>query len=147
MFDISVDTVCTIINQARTLALGNDADGGNHDPDAHGRESLLHGDIDDDDLVGEEDFGEGGDDAGETDTDEQDQLVEFIDNLNDDEQVELVVISWIGRSTFTIDEWSDAAESARNEHTKHTGEYLLGQPRIADYLEEGLSLLGFSCEG
>ena len=144
MFDISVDTVCTIINQARALALGADADGEDHDPDAHGHEDLLHGDTDDDDFLDDEDF-VSEDDEEET-ADEQDQLVEFIDNLNEDEQIELVAISWIGRGTYTVDEWDDAAENARNEHTQHTGEYLLGQPRLADYLEEGLSQLGFSCE-
>ncbi len=56
MFDLSVDTICTIINQARTLALGTDADGENHDPNAHGRENLLHGDTDDDDILNDEEF-------------------------------------------------------------------------------------------
>lgn len=146
MFDISVDTVCSIINQARALALGANADGEDHDPDAHGHEDLIHGDTDDDDFLDEDDAYE--DDVEDEDSsDEQDALVDFIDGLNADEQIELVVISWIGRGTFTVDEWDDAAETARNEHTKHTGEYLLGQPRLADYLEEGLSQLGFSCEG
>ena len=144
MFDLSVDTICSIINQTRALALGTDADGENHDPDAHGREDLLHGDTDEDDFLDEEEF-VSEDEEDET-ADEQDQLVEFIDNLNEDEQIELVVISWIGRGTYTVDEWDDAAETARNEHTEHTGAYLLGQPRLADYLEEGLSQLGFSCE-
>ena len=145
MFDISVDAVCNIINQARTLALGKDADGDSHDPDAHGHEGLLHGDTDDDDIIDDDKYPDGED---EDDTsDEQDELVEFIDALNEDEQVELVVVSWIGRGTFTVDEWDDAADIARNEHAKYTGEYLLGQPRIADHLEEGLSQLGFSCEG
>jgi hypothetical protein len=145
MFDISVDTVCTIINQARALALGSDADGEEHEPDAHGHEDLIHGDTDDDDFI-DDDAVYDGDDEDDGVSDDQDALVDFIDSLNTDEQVELVAISWIGRGTFTVDEWDDAAETARNEHTEHTGEYLLGQPRVADYLEEGLSQLGFSCE-
>ena len=105
MFDLSVDTICTIINQARTLALGTDANGEDHDPDAHGREDLLHGDTDDDDFLDDDDFAyEIEEDENEA---EQDQLVEFIDNLNEDEQVELVVISWIGRGKYTVDEWDD----------------------------------------
>ena len=145
MFDISLDSVCYVITQSRALALGRDADDEDHDPDAHGHEDLIHGDTDDDDLIdGEEFSGDEGDDSEETD--EHDELLDFIDGLNEDEQVELVAISWVGRGTYTVDEWEDAIETARNEHTDNTGEYLLGQPRIADYLEEGLAQLGFSCE-
>ncbi len=144
MFDLSVGTICTIINQARTLALGIDADGEDHDPDAHGREDLLHGDTDDDDFSNGEESGN--ENKDEETADVRNQLVEFIDNLNEDEQVELAAIVWIGRGAYTVDEWDDASENARNEHTQHTGEYLVGQPRLADYLEEGLSQLGFSCE-
>ena len=142
MFDISVESVCHVIAQARALALGGDADGEDHDPDAHGHEDLLHGDTDD--LL--DDDGVVGDDDDELVTDDHDELVDFIDGLNDDEQIELVAISWIGRGTYTVDEWQDASETARQEHSGNTAEYLLGQPRIAAHLEEGLALLGFSCE-
>jgi hypothetical protein len=54
MFDISVDTVCAVINQARALALETDADGDDHDPDAQGHEDLIHGDADEDDFLNEE---------------------------------------------------------------------------------------------
>jgi hypothetical protein len=30
---------------------------------------------------------------------------------------------------------------------KHTTDYLLGTPLLADYLEEGLSQFGLSCDG
>jgi len=145
MFDISLDSVCYVIAQARTLALGRNADDEEHDPDGHGHEDLIHGDTDDDDLVDDEDYA-AEEDGAPAETDDHDELLDFIDGLNEDEQVELVAISWIGRGTYTVDEWSDAAETARNEHADNTGEYLLGQPRIADYLEEGLAQLGFSCE-
>lgn len=146
MFDISLDSVCHIIAQSRALALGSDADGEEHEPDPRGHEDLLHGDAVDDDFGDDEGLGGEVKDAPET-SDEHDELLDFIGALNDDEQVELVAISWIGRGTYTIDEWEDAVETARNEHSENTGEYLLGQPRIPDYLEEGLSQLGFSCEG
>jgi len=51
MFDISLDSVCYVIGQARALALGQNADDEAHDPDAHGRENLIHGDTDDDELI------------------------------------------------------------------------------------------------
>lgn len=145
MFDISLDSVCHVIAQSRALALGGETDGGEHEPDPHGHEDLLHGDVIDDDLMDDEDVSEDVEEQPEA-NDEHDELLEFIDGLNEDEQIELVAISWIGRGTYTIDEWDDAVETARNEHTENTGEYLLGQPRIPDYLEEGLSQLGFSCE-
>ncbi len=144
MFDISVESVCHIIAQARALALGADPDGEAHDPDAQGRKELVHGDVDGDDEFLEDD--EVVDDALPELTDDHDELLDFIEGLNEDEQIELVVISWIGRGTYTIDEWEDAADTARLEHSANTAEYVLGQPRIADYLEEGLSQLGFSCD-
>lgn len=144
MFDISVESVCHVIAQARALALGSDPDGEGHDPDAHGHEDLLHGDVDDDEFLDDDEIA-ADDDADEI-TDDHDELLDFIDNLNEDEQIELVVISWIGRGTYTMEEWEDALETARLEHSGNTAEYLLGQPRIAAHLEEGLAQLGFSCE-
>lgn len=145
MFDISVESVCHIISQARTLALGGDLDGEERDPDAHGHENIVHGDVDDDGEFVEDD--EIVEDSLPELTDDHDELLDFIEGLNEDEQIELVVISWIGRGTYTIDEWEDAADTARLEHSGNTAEYILGQLRIADHLEEGLSQLGFSCEG
>lgn len=145
MFDISVESVCHIIAQARTLALGGDPDGEDHSPDAKGHENLVHGGVDGDDEFLEDE--EVVDDALPELTDDHDELLDFIEGLNEDEQTELVAIAWIGRGTYTIDEWEDAAETARLEHSGNTAEYVLGQPKIADYLEEGLSQLGFSCDG
>ncbi|MBT5567273.1 MAG: DUF3775 domain-containing protein [Rhodospirillaceae bacterium] len=145
MFDISVESVCHVIVQARALALGGGADGEEHDPDSHGHESLLHGDTDEDDFLDDDNVA--GEDDVETVSDEHDELLDFIEGLNDDEQIELIAISWIGRGTYTVDEWQDASETARMEHSGNTAEYLLGQPRIAAHLEEGLSQLGFSCDG
>lgn len=146
MFDLSLDSVCYVIAQSRALALGGDVDGEEHEPDPHGHEDVLHGDVSDDDLVDDEDIGAEDDDFVKT-SEEHDELLDFIDGLNEDEQIELVAISWVGRGTYTIDEWDEAVETARNEHSENTGEYLLGQPRIPDFLEEGLAQLGFSCEG
>lgn len=64
----------------------------------------------------------------------------LIDDLNDDEAVELVALSWIGRGTYTADDWDEALATARQEKGSHsTADYLLGEPLIADYLEEGLA--------
>jgi len=74
------------------------------------------------------------------------ELREFIRDLNIDEQVSLVALAWIGRGSFSADELEDALETAPAEHNKRTAEYLLGIPLLSDYLEEGLSALGYSVE-
>lgn len=71
-------------------------------------------------------------------------VVAFIDALNEDEQVSLVAITWIGRGTFEAEELEEAIETARDEAVNKTSEYLLGMPLLSDYLEEGLEKLGYS---
>jgi hypothetical protein len=66
------------------------------------------------------------------------ELVQFINALDEDEQVNLVALAWVGRGTYDIDEWDDAIDTARSEHNKRTGQYLLGLPLLGDYLAEGL---------
>ncbi len=72
------------------------------------------------------------------------EIVGFIDALNDDEQVNLVALAWVGRGTFEPEELDEAVETARNEQINSTASYLLGLPLLADYLEEGLEKLGYS---
>jgi uncharacterized protein DUF3775 len=74
------------------------------------------------------------------------ELAAFIDRLNVDEQVHLVALAWIGRGTFTADEFDEAVQTAREERVVTTSRYLLGMPLLADYLEEGLEGLGISVE-
>jgi len=38
------------------------------------------------------------------------------------------------------------ARRQRVPHSQRAGEYLLGTPLVGDFLEEGLSMLGYSCE-
>lgn len=74
------------------------------------------------------------------------ELASFINALNIDEQVNLVALAWLGRGTFTAEEFDEAVETARNERVVSTSRYLLGMPLLADYLEEGLDKLGISVE-
>ncbi len=74
----------------------------------------------------------------------RDEIAGFIETLNDDEQAHLVAVAWIGRGTFDTDEFAEAVETARNERTGSTADYLIGMPLLADYLEEGLEKLGYS---
>jgi hypothetical protein len=74
------------------------------------------------------------------------ELTSLIDALSEDEQIDLVAMMWLGRGDYAVGEWQMAREEAARAHTKHTARYLLGTPLLGDFLEEGLSLLGHSCE-
>jgi Protein of unknown function (DUF3775) len=77
------------------------------------------------------------------------ELTSFISNLSEDEQVDLVTLAWLGRDDNTIEDWPALREEAQRAHSTratHTADYLIGTPLVADYLQEGLSLLGRSCD-
>jgi len=46
----------------------------------------------------------------------------------------------------TASDWPAVREEAARAHNERTAAYLLGMPQLSDFLEEGLSLLGRSCE-
>lgn len=81
-----------------------------------------------------------------TDDATRSEVAEFIAGLNDDEQANLVALVWIGRGSFTADEFDEAVETAKAEKINKTEDYLLGTPLLADYLEEGLDKLGINIE-
>jgi hypothetical protein len=74
------------------------------------------------------------------------ELRGFIGALNEDEQIELVALTWLGRGDGTIADWNELRAEASRAHNKRTAAYLLGIPLLADYLEEGLTQFGLSCE-
>lgn len=74
------------------------------------------------------------------------ELVAFINALTIAERINLVALAWLGRGTFDKDEWESAVREASDAHNQHTARYLLGMPQLGDYLEEGLTQLGFFCE-
>lgn len=75
-----------------------------------------------------------------------DELRGFINALNEDEQVDLVALAWLGRGDGTIDDWDELRAEAARVHNPRTATYLLGMPLLADHLEEALSQFGGSCE-
>ena len=74
------------------------------------------------------------------------ELTSLINSMSVDEQVDLVALAWLGRDDYTADDWPPVREEAARAHNKNTVSYLLGMPLLGDYLEEGLTLLGYSCE-
>ena len=74
------------------------------------------------------------------------ELRAFIGALNEDEQIDLVTLTWLGRGDGKIEDWDDIRAEASRAHNKRTASYLLGIPLLADYLEEGLAQFGLSCD-
>ena len=74
------------------------------------------------------------------------ELTSFINSLSEDEQIDLVALMWLGRDDYSAGDWSDVRGEAVRAHNDRTAEYLIGTPLVADFLEEGLSKLGYSCE-
>ncbi|HTQ12755.1 MAG TPA: DUF3775 domain-containing protein [Rhizomicrobium sp.] len=67
------------------------------------------------------------------------ELIDYINRgLDEEEQINLVALAWLGRGTYDIGEWADALDTARTEHNRRTAQYLLGLPLLGDYLADGL---------
>lgn len=69
-----------------------------------------------------------------------------IKDLEPDQQQQVVALLWLGRGDYSEDEWEDILEQARYMWTPKTAEYLIVHPLLAEHLEEGLELLGYSCD-
>ena len=74
------------------------------------------------------------------------EFVSFIHDLNEDEQIDLVALTWLGRGDGDIENWDELRAEAARAHNKRTAAYLLGMPMLADHLEEALSKFGRSSE-
>ena len=74
------------------------------------------------------------------------ELVDALNSLNDSERIELLALTWVGRGDYSREEWLEALEEASRIHDEKETDYLIGTPLLADYLEEGLSQLGYSIE-
>lgn len=66
--------------------------------------------------------------------------------MSDPGRVELLALTWLGRGDYSKEDWREALKEARRIHDEKETDYLIGTPLLADYLEEGLSQLGYSIE-
>jgi hypothetical protein len=125
--DISTETICFVIVKARELdvkvAPEELDDGSNATDDAMQR--IL------------EDY---------ADDPTYEELRSFLAAQPDDDLRQLVALTWIGRGDYDADDWDDVLSEVEDTREKHTIDYLLGTPLLADYLEEALSQFGLSCE-
>lgn len=74
------------------------------------------------------------------------ELTSFINALSQDEQIDLVALTWLGRDDYTVADWPEIRAEAARAWNKRTARYLLGMPMLGDHLEEGLAQLGYSLE-
>lgn len=123
---ISPEKVCFIIVKAREF----DAKDEVTDPDSGSNPT------DDGDIGVLEDHG---------DDPVEEELTSLIRSLSEDEQIDLVALTWLGRDDYAAEDWDSIRADASRAHNRRTAEYLLGTPLLGDFLEEGLSLLGYSC--
>ena len=74
------------------------------------------------------------------------ELVDALNSLTDPERIEVLALTWLGRGDYSKEDWREVLEEALRIHDEKETEYLMGTPLLADYLEEGLSQLGYSIE-
>jgi len=73
------------------------------------------------------------------------ELTAVIHDMSEDEQIDLVALTWLGRGDGSIDDWAELRAEAARAHNRRTAAYLLGIPLLADYLDEGMAQFGMSC--
>jgi len=74
----------------------------------------------------------------------EEELKATLGVLNVDEKLDLIALMWLGRGEFTS--FAQAREAAEEMRDKHIPSYLMGTPQLGDFLEEGLTQLGYSLE-
>lgn len=76
------------------------------------------------------------------------ELAGFIRAMNEDEQLDLVTLMWIGRGDGGADEWDDLRARAAETRAEYKAprreavQYLLGEPMLGDFLADGMDELG-----
>jgi Protein of unknown function (DUF3775) len=74
-----------------------------------------------------------------------DELKSYLQALNEDELEDLLALTWLGRGDYTLADWEDLKSEVQDVRDRHTVDYLIGTPLLADYLGNGLSEFGLSC--
>jgi hypothetical protein len=74
------------------------------------------------------------------------EMVAAIHDLEPDQACELLVLMWLGRGDYEMDEWQEALRDAKEQWDSQTVSNLIATPLLADYWSEGLELLDYRCE-
>jgi len=123
---ISSEKVCFLIVKAREF----DVQDGSSDTDSGSNAS-------DDRMI--DVLEDGGENAV------QQEIRTFIAEMDEEEKADLIGLLRLGRGDGTMEEWEEMRAEGFGEHAGNVAAYLLGEPMLGDYLEEGLSQFGFSC--
>jgi hypothetical protein len=70
-------------------------------------------------------------------------LRDALGGLSDDAAIDLVAMFWIGRGDFSREEFAEARALAVERAGEPVADYLLGEPALGDFVEEGLVALGY----
>jgi hypothetical protein len=127
MFNISNEIICNIILKAKEIGMEDDMyiEGDPETPETSDAKEILAEDKND--LTSSE-------------------LTHIIKELEPDQQKELIALMLIGRGDFDKDQWVDAIKEANTIPAPSRAAYLISKSMLADYLQEGLSTFGYSCE-
>ena len=117
---ISLEIVATIVDLANAV---QDAE-----------EGLLSGDDDEDEEEDEDEITE-------------EMLTDFIDELNEEQQVAVIALAWVGRGDYEPEEWEEALKTAAERNARgDASAYLTGMEGLGDLLTEGAGAFGISIE-
>jgi hypothetical protein len=119
---ISLEVVATVVDLARAVQEAEEAEAGRADDD----EEL------DDDLEDEI---------------TEEMLTDYLDELNEEQQVALIALTWVGRGDHEPEEWAEAVKLATERNAAGPASaYLAGMDGLGDLLAEGLAAFGLSVE-
>lgn len=120
---ISLEIVATIVDLANAV---QDA-----------QEGLLSGEDDEDEE----------DDDDEEDEISEEMLTDYIDELNEEQQMALVALAWVGRGDYEPEDWAEALKLAAERNTRgNASAYLSGLEGLGDLLTEGAGAFGLAIE-
>ncbi len=117
---ISLEIVATIVDLANAV---QDAE-----------EGLLSGEDDEDEDEEEDEITE-------------EMLTDYIDELNEEQQVALIALAWVGRGDYEPEEWQEALKIAAERNVRgDASAYLTGLEGLGDLLSEGAGAFGLIIE-
>ncbi len=129
-----LETLCRLILRARELEAQVPAMDPDEDPD----------DVDDLDDEGDQALSTLED---ELNTAVEEEVTAILDELADDQLAETVALAWVGRGTYDVSEWEDAAAEAADTDPESAIDELMDMPLLASYIEAGLAAFDYSCDG
>ena len=88
-------------------------------------------------------------DDGEEEEDDitEEMLTDYIDELNEEQQVALIALAWVGRGDHEPEEWQEALKLATERNARgDASAYLSGMEGLGDLLSEGVGAFGLAIE-